>query len=598
MANNPNEPAANTNPFMNGGSQGSSDPLMPVKRDQMSAHRATHPQQRPSNANAGQNASSKQAPVNLGATERMNVPAGARVRQPLPDYVPANPNLGTIDADAEPYDFDQQPDIESEQSRNHRGLKIGLAVAGGIIVAAYVGGIVAFSNLNYPGTVIAGQDVSLTTASAAAEKIESSVGAYSLAIDGLGFEWTYEPAEGTYSIDASAETQAVIAANEAFIWPVRLIMGLTGNESEAAKNAESKVVVNYDEATFEQELGAAIDAFNANRTGTFDAAGAFDTETGQFTVAKARSNQKLSRDAVIAAGKEAVSRADTTLTLDDSMYEPLAGGADDAQLQAACDAANELLGVHVTFKLGDSDAGTIDGSTVAQWIVFDENLTPTLDQAALTSWAQGLAQSFNTVGTERTYTRPDGKQITIGGGTFGWQVDTDAVVQAVQDAVANRQTGEIAVPTSSQGDKFTGAGQPDWGAFVDVDITEQYARYYDASGNLVWETGVVTGKPDGDNDTPTGVYKVNNKARNITLISQNKDPETGEPEYESPVDYWIAFKGSSWGFHDASWQPTWVYSDPSAYRSRGSHGCINTPYDKVAQLYDLLQVGTCVIVHY
>ena len=597
MANNPNEPAANTNRFMNGGSQGSSDPLMPVKRDQMSAHRATHPQQRPSNANAGQNASSKQAPVNLGATERMNVPAGARVRQPLPDYVPANPNLGTIDADAEPYDFNQQPDIESEQPRNHRGLKIGLAVAGGIIVAAYVGGIVAFSNLNYPGTVIAGQDVSLTTASAAAEKIESSVGAYSLAIDGLGFEWTYEPAEGTYSIDASAETQAVIAANEALIWPVRLIMGLTGNESEAAKNAESQVVVNYDEATFEQELGAAIDAFNANRTGTFDAAGAFDTETGQFTVAKARSNQKLSRDAVIAAGKEAVSRADTTLTLDDSMYEPLAGGADDAQLQAACDAANELIGASINLKLGETDIATLDGQTMMQWVTFDQNLNPTLNQEQLAAWVRELAVSkLDTSGTQRTYTRPDGKQVTVSGGSYGWISDEAALVQQIQDAVANKQTGDIEIPMKQTADKYAGMGGREWGAYIDVDLSEQHVRFYDENDSLIWEAPCISGNPTTDHATPTGVYKVNSNDGGATLVGRDENGD-GEPDYRTPVQYWMPFVGGSIGFHDADWQANSSFSDPTAYRRVGSHGCINLQPSKAAELHELLYVGLCVIVH-
>lgn len=496
-------------------------------------------------------------------------------------------------------------------SRTGRRVAIALGVTAGIVVAAYAAGVAAFSMLYYPGTTIAGVDVSLKTSQDAADSLSRETSGYQLTVQGDGFSWEYAPTADTPVYDSQAVSDRVLSQNDPLLWPVRLAESLGGNSSETAptgstENLSSEVdrslfSSDFDEQGFLDAIGGAIDAFNEGRSGVFDAAGAYDAETASFSADRARENEKLNRDNVSKLALLALSRLDGEVSLEEignDAYEPLEGGYTDDQLQAACDAANELLGVHVTFKLGDSDAGTIDGSTVAQWIVFDENLTPTLDQAALTSWAQGLAQSFNTVGTERTYTRPDGKQITIGGGTFGWQVDTDAVVQAVQDAVANRQTGEIAVPTSSQGDKFTGAGQPDWGAFVDVDITEQYARYYDASGNLVWETGVVTGKPDGDNDTPTGVYKVNNKARNITLISQNKDPKTGEPEYESPVDYWIAFKGSSWGFHDASWQPTWVYSDPSAYRSRGSHGCINTPYDKVAQLYNLLQVGTCVIVHY
>ncbi|OUP10093.1 L,D-transpeptidase family protein [Collinsella sp. An2] len=501
----------------------------------------------------------------------------------------------------------ETPSHKPGRARKRAAIAAGIIV--GILVVAYAAGVAAFSNFYYPGTTIAGVDVSLKSAQAAADELDAQTASYNLTVEGDGFSWQFTPSADAPVFDSQEVADRVLASNDAMLWPARLVSSLTSPQQTASQSDETDLSAEvdrslfstaFDEQAFLDQVGTAVDAFNEGRSGTFDAAGAYDTESGTFSAERARENEKLNRDNVSKFALIALSRLDETANLEEignDAFEPLSGGITDDQLQAACDAANDLLGVNVTFKLGDSDAGTIDGSTVAQWIVFDENLTPTLDQNALTAWAQNLAQSFNTVGTERTYTRPDGKQITIGGGTFGWQVDTDAVVQAVQNAVQNRQTGDIEVPTSSQGDKYAGAGQPDWGAYVDVDISEQHARYYDANGNLVWETGVVTGKPDGENDTPTGVYKVNNKARNITLVSQNKDPKTGEPEYESPVDYWIAFKGSSWGFHDASWQPSWVYSDPTAYRSRGSHGCINTPYDKVAELYDLLQVGTCVIVH-
>ena len=57
--------------------------------------------------------------------------------------------------------------------------------------------------------------------------------------------------------------------------------------------------------------------------------------------------------------------------------DPLAGGASDEQLQAACDAANALIGTNVNLTLGTDVVATLDGKQLAQWMTFDESLTPT-----------------------------------------------------------------------------------------------------------------------------------------------------------------------------------------------------------------------------
>lgn len=520
--------------------------------------------------------------------------------------VPPVPLGGAPTTPSAPSHFAPKEDNDKPR-RTKRRVAIVLGVIVVVLVAAYGAGAYVFSQRFYPGTTIVDCDVSWKTADEAASALEDEAGNYELSVQGDGFDWRFSPSVDTPVFDMGNVAASTLAQNEPLLWPYRLARAATGDAPHIVDQAldpdeeldRSLLSASFDEQAFIDDIGEAVDTFNEGRSGVFDAAGSYDADAGAFTIDKARSNEKLDRDNITHLALAALSRMDTEAALEvlgAEAFEPLAGGLTDDELQAACDAANELLGCDVTFKLGSSQAATLDGSVIAPWITFDENLTPTLDQAQVTAWAQQLAQSLNTVGTTRSYTRADGKQITVAGGTFGWRVDEAAVVQAVQDAVTNRQTGEVELPCSSQGDVYNGAGQPDWGAYIDVDIAEQYARYYDASGALLWETGIVTGKPDGENDTPTGVYRINNKLRNITLIGQ-KDPETGEPEYESPVDYWIAFVGSSIGFHDASWQNPSVYSNPRAYRWAGSHGCINTPYNKVAQLYDMVSPGLCVIVH-
>lgn len=118
--------------------------------------------------------------------------------------------------------------------------------------------------------------------------------------------------------------------------------------------------------------------------------------------------------------------------------------------------------------------------------------------------------------------------------------------------------------------------------YISISISSQTLNYYEY-GELVLSTPVVTGINDG---TPTGDFKVLNKARNVTLKGA---------DYESFVNYWIAFKGSAYGIHDASWRSNF---GGNIYKYNGSHGCVNVPYYKVQQLYNMVEIGTPVYIYY
>ena len=510
--------------------------------------------------------------------------------------------------------------MRTEQHRRRgRAPLIVLGVFIVLVVAVYAAGAVAFSQICYPHTHIADTDVSLMDRATAAQRVRTSAKSYRLTVAGDGFTWNYEPEDPEDIIDADAVVDRVISANDFLAWPVHMFKALAGGQdgnatggqdngdtvvagsgsgSASAHDILPDLPESFDQKAFSDELAQAVDAFNAGRTGTFDAAGAYDADAGKFTLERALANRKLDRDAIVRAALFAVSTLTSKVTLDDASFTPLATGKTDEQLQAACDAANELIGTDVNLKMGGTVVATLDGSQLAQWITFDANLTPTLSTDPVTAWIRDLAEStLDTVGSDRTYTRPDGKSVTVGGGTYGWNSNEEELVKMLQDAVANKQVGDIDIPTKHTAAKFAAKGQPDWGAYADVDLTEQHARYYDASGNLVWESGVITGNPNKGNGTPTGIYQLNSNNGGATLIGK-KDPATGKPEYETPVNWWMPFVGNSIGFHDANWQASSSFSNPNAYKSVGSHGCINLPPSKAKELSGVIHTGDCVIVHY
>ena len=75
------------------------------------------------------------------------------------------------------------------------------------------------------------------------------------------------------------------------------------------------------------------------------------------------------------------------------------------------------------------------------------------------------------------------------------------------------------------------------------------------------------------------------------------NPQTGEPEYMTQVNYWMRITWEGIGFHDAIWQAAFG-GNLNQITVIGSHGCINMPLYQAAELYDMIEIETPIIIHY
>ena len=85
--------------------------------------------------------------------------------------------------------------------------------------------------------------------------------------------------------------------------------------------------------------------------------------------------------------------------------------------------------------------------------------------------------------------------------------------------------------------------------------------------------------------TPELVCYIYGKSRNAILKGKN---------YRSFVNYWVPVYGGI-GIHDATWRDKF---GGEIYVKSGSHGCINTPLERMTELYDMLEIGMPVVIHY
>ena len=193
-----------------------------------------------------------------------------------------------------------------------------------------------------------------------------------------------------------------------------------------------------------------------------------------------------------------------------------------------------------------------------------------------------LADEYDTVGGTRYFQATRGENVKVEGGIYGNRIDRKAEKEYLKQAFTE-QREEMHVPSYIQEGRQQ--GKNDIGdTYIEVDMGEQMMYYY-RNGKLELETPIVTGNTGRRWGTPEGVNYVYAKGRNRILRG---------PGYESPVNFWMPVKGNI-GIHDAAWRSEY---GGEIYKSAGSHGCINTPYDAMSDLYEMVEIGTPVVMFY
>lgn len=453
----------------------------------------------------------------------------------------------------------------------------------GVLAIIYFVGVFIFSGHYLPNTYVAGMDFSLETPEEMSETLDATLDDYSFTVVGKGMDFTVTSADANLSSDSDQVAHDVLAEANPWAWPIEAFetRDLTDVFTHAisANGLSDIVTVEVEEAN-----GDAVLPVNATI--------AFDEATGGFVVVEEIPGTAIDGNMLLEEIIAGLMNFDDRIELTDEVLVQPTIFSDDPRIAQAIEQADALVKADFDLTLADNLVTEVNPKLSSGWVTVSPDLEIAFNDGALTEWAEEVSSGCNTIGSQRTYTRPDGKTVTVSGGTYGWKVDKDALVEQVVAAVKAGSTEDIAIPALQSGTGFSGLGDKDWGSrYVDVDLSQQYARFYDGD-SIIWESPIVSGNPNKGNSTPQGVWSLNTKGRNVTLTGR-AGPD-GVPEYETPVSYWMPFKGNSVGFHDANWQSSF---GGSRYLSHGSHGCVNLPYSAAQALFGIIQTGDVVVVH-
>ncbi len=460
--------------------------------------------------------------------------------------------------------------------KKHSALLIILAVILILVLAILIGGYIAvamfFKTHYFPQTTINGYGASLGTAEALEEKIRADAEDYVLAVHDREDRVTYINGENIrYRYESEGDAARILADQDEMMWIREIQQDHTYTVEVPMAYDDDKLV----------ELVTAMPCFDEeNITEPKDAYLEYKDGEG-YVIIPEEAGSKPIQEQILMDIRQAIENRETVLKLGDDDYAKPNVTADDPKLQEKFEVSNRYRNMTVTYEIEGYEQ-VLDGSTILSWIKINDDLSVTVNEDMLAAYAQTLASTYNTYADEREFKTSGGDTITIGGGDYGWIVDKKAEAAQLK---ADIEAGESVTREPCYEQRAFIGGKDDIGStYIEIDYTNQHMYYY-VDGSLKLDSDIVSGNVTVGNGSPDGVFKVIDRKTDYTLYGE---------DYESDVKYFMPFAYNV-GLHDADWRSSF---GGDIYKSDGSHGCVNLPFETAEALFGTVELGTPVVAYY
>ncbi len=470
-----------------------------------------------------------------------------------------------------------------------------LLVAAGLIAAASFYGYYVwyYTDHFYQGTTVNGIDVSDLTEAEAAQLLQENMDQWELTVyerDGVTETIDAQDIDLTYTDDGSLDELYVV--QQPLLWGIRVFReNIYEVPSEFEYNEEllQSLFENF------RQVKSFVSMKNAEIV---------KNEDGTYRIEPEVVGTEMDQEAAYEALAAAVESQKTELDLEEYYLSPEVYEEDLEEELEEKNAIAILTRAVIYIQFGDEQL-TLDEDTLTGWMVKDKNGDYSIDETQLREFVQGLYDTYN-VGHENQLFKTKNGRVIMDLETFeeeGWNIDVDLTceryLQAIQEGYQG-VLGPVMTRTDDSGNILTDT-------YVEISLDEQ-TMWLIVDGEVVLETPVVTGGADTtDVEEVTKEYLMSsfeNRAtpsNGIWTIKKKVTPHlmkgnmlaNGQYEYTLQVTYWMPFNDTV-GIHD-NYQR--VDYGGVIYQTMGSHGCINTPYEAVEEIFNTVEVGTMVVVY-
>ncbi len=269
------------------------------------------------------------------------------------------------------------------------------------------------------------------------------------------------------------------------------------------------------------------------------------------------------------------------ITLTDACYEAPSVTTESEKLLNATEQIDSYLASTIHYTISGADEN-LTSDMILGMLEISSDYEVSINESKVSDFVQTLATKYNTYADVRNFQTSFGDTIAIGGGDYGWVINkTKETKQILTDLASG--TAQTREPIYEQ--RAAQSGLNDIGnTYVEIDYTNQHLWFY-KNGVLFTETDIVSGNINRNNGSPDGIFKIVYKESPATLVGE---------DYSSPVNYFMPFAYNV-GIHDATWRSQF---GGQIYKSSGSHGCINVPYEIAKTIYENIAIDTPVIAYY
>lgn len=262
---------------------------------------------------------------------------------------------------------------------------------------------------------------------------------------------------------------------------------------------------------------------------------------------------------------------------------------DDESLKEAVKKYEKISKLKYNISI-DEVKETLEGQSLSNVFTFsDGELKP--DEQKVKEYVRQLAIKYDTFKIDRKFQTTGKGEVLVPGkdGIYGWQIDVEKTKDLLVEKMLTFQSEDIEPVFMNRGLFYNKDG--DFGnTYIEIDLTRQHMWFY-KNGDLLLDTDVVTGDTSKNVETPVGFMKVWSRENGKNL----KGLTPAGYDYVTHVDYWMPINWTGVGIHDANWRHGQFGGN--IYKTQGSYGCINTPFEKVKKIYENVEINTPVVIY-
>jgi hypothetical protein len=479
-------------------------------------------------------------------------------------------------AAAIPSDVFVDKSVYEQIDKRKKGKKIAAIISisvGGVILLCYLTLSIWFSFHFNKNTYIDGQNVSYHTVKSVKNTIDTYMSEYSLSVNGREHaSFVIRPEDIDMTIQAVSNEKSIKKKQNGFLWFLYL--------NDNRKDYKTSYEVTYDKEKLYQFLKNQDCMQEKNMDKPKDAY--VVVEKSEAVIIPETEGSYLDTDKVQEVIETALEQVKATTDLDkEACYENAEITADSKEIADRKKALETYLAVQINYSI-DRVTWTLDASTFGSWLYYDNGKWK-FKKKSVQAYVRQLAETYDTVGTTRTFQTYTGRYVEETGNRYGWAIDVEAETKGLREALASGKSQERTPEFSQVGAAYNKYGDIGY-SYVEVDLSNQHV-YLIVSGKLVTDSPCVTGCVKNGHGTPDGLYSVTYKESPSVLRGE---------DYETKVNFWMPFNRGI-GLHDATWRDEF---GGDIYYSGGSHGCVNLPYQKAAVIYENIYAGMPVICYY